>query len=100
MCILERVGVFQAIAKDAVEAGVTEQERACEHQPGSRKQVAQKIKRHRKPFMVDQVISPGAEAGIGQIAHHAQVGRQKQKGVPAPSVVQSRKKKKRKSQEG
>ena len=40
MRILERVGVFQAIAEDAVEAGVAEQERACEHQPGGPKQVA------------------------------------------------------------
>ena len=87
MCILKRIGVFQSIAKDAVEAGVAEQERACKHQPGGRKQVAQNIKRHRKPFVVDQVISPGAEAGICQISDHAQVGRKKKERVPAPSVV-------------
>ena len=77
MRILKRVFVFQAVAKDAVEAGVSEQERASEHQPGDRKHVAQNIKHNCKPFVVDQVIRPGAEAGICQIAHHAQVGRKK-----------------------
>lgn len=98
MRILECVGVFQAVAEDAVKAGVAEQESPCKHQPGDRKQVAQNIERNRKPFVMDQVIGPGAEAGICQIAHHAQIGSQKQKRVPAPSVVQSGKKKKRKDQ--
>jgi len=98
MRILERVGIFQSITEDAVEAGVAEQERPCEHQPGDGEQVAQHIQRHRKPFVVDQVIGPGAEAGIRQIAEHAQVGSQKQERVPAPSVLQSRKEKKGKSE--
>ena len=34
MRILKRVFVFQAIAQDAVEAGVAEEERPGEHQPG------------------------------------------------------------------
>ena len=33
MRILERVFVLQAVAEDAVETGVTEQDRPCEHQP-------------------------------------------------------------------
>src|SRR3990172_7150434 len=94
MCIFERVRIFQAIAKYTVEAGVTEQERACKHQHGDGKQVAQNIKRQRKPFVVDQVIGPGTEAWIPQIAEHAQVGSQKQKRVPSPPVIQSGKKKK------
>lgn len=44
--------------------------------------------------MVDQVIRPGAEAGVCQIADHAQIGRKKPQRVPSPPVVQSRKKKK------
>ena len=71
MRILKRVGVFQAIAEDAVKAGVAEQESPCEHQPRDWKQVAQNIKRYRKPFVVDQVIGPRADAGIRQIADHA-----------------------------
>jgi len=34
MRILERIGIFQTVAKDTVEAGVPEQNHPCEHQPG------------------------------------------------------------------
>jgi hypothetical protein len=37
MRILKRIFVFQAVAEDAVEAGVSEQDRPCEHQPGDGK---------------------------------------------------------------
>lgn len=77
MRVLKCVFVLQAIAEDTVKAGVTEEERPCEHQPGDGEQGAQGIKRNRKPFVVDQVIGPRAEAGICQIAEHAQVRRKK-----------------------
>src|SRR6266540_852120 len=73
MCILKRVFVFQPVTKNAVEAGVTEQDCPCEHQPGDGKQVAQNIKRNRNSLVVDQVIGPCADAGVCQIAKHTQV---------------------------
>lgn len=42
--------------------------------------------------MVNQVIRPGADAGVDQIADHAQIGRKEPQRVPSPPVVQSRKK--------
>ena len=41
MCILESIWILQAITEDAVEAGVAEPDRPCEHEPGNSKQVAQ-----------------------------------------------------------
>ena len=48
---------------------------------------------NRKPFVVDQVIGPGAEAGICQVAMHAQIGGKEEKGEESPRGVQLRKKK-------
>src|SRR5690349_18761589 len=41
MRVLERVGVFQTVAEDAVEAGVPEKDRTGKHEPGNGKQVSQ-----------------------------------------------------------
>src|SRR5215210_7794114 len=98
VCILECIGVLQAVAEDAVEAGVAEQERPCEHQPGSGKQETQTINRHRESLVVDQVIGPRADLWIRQIAEHAQVWSQKQERKPAPSVIQTGKKKQRQTE--
>ncbi len=81
--------MFQAVAEDTVKAGVGEQERPCKHEPGREMQVAQDIQRNRKPFVVDQVIGPGAEAGICQIAEHAQVWGKEEQGEQSPRVIQS-----------
>lgn len=99
MGVLKRVLMLQAITEHTVEAGVTEEKRACEHQPRDREQVTQEIERHRKPFVVNQVIRPRAEAGIKQISGHTQVGCQEQECVPSPSVIQSSKEKERQTEQ-
>ena len=81
MGMIERVLILQAIPEHPVKAGVTKQDYACEHQPGERKQEARSIKRHCKPFVMNQVIGPRAEAGGYQISYHAQVGSQEQQGI-------------------
>lgn len=88
MRVLEGIFVLQAVTEDAVETGVGE------HEPGSGEQEAKGVERNRKPFVVDQVTGPRAEAGICQIAEHAQVGGKEQQGRQSPRVVQSRKKQK------
>src|SRR5688572_22533192 len=88
MRVLESIGIFQAVAENPVEAGVTQQNCPCEHQPLYREHEAQNIESHGKSFVVDQVICPGAEAWIPQITSYAEVGSQEQERVPTPSVIQ------------
>lgn len=99
MRILKRVFVFQAVAEDAIKAGVSEEDCPCEHQPGDGERRAKGIKGECKPTMVDQVIRPGTEAGIRQIADHAEIGRKEEEGEESPSVIQLRKKKKGESEQ-
>lgn len=99
MRILERVLVFQAVAEDAVKTGVSEEDCPCEHQPGDGERRAKDVKGESKPTMVDQVIRPGTEAGVCQIADHAEIGHKEPEGEESPSVIQSRKKKKGESEQ-
>lgn len=77
MCILERIFMFQAIAKDAVKGGMGEEQNASEYQCGIGEQRAENVEASTKSTMVNQVINPGTEAGIYQVANHAQIGSQK-----------------------
>lgn len=90
--------MFQAITENTVQAGVSEQDRPREHQGRQRQEVTDHIKDHSNSLVVDQVIGPGADPGIRQITKHAEVGREKQEGVPAPSIFQSRKQKERQTE--
>ena len=74
MRILERVGIFQPIAEDSVEAGVSEQDCPGEYQPRDGDEESQHIKHHRKPLVMNEVIGPRANPWVRQIAKYAQVG--------------------------
>ena len=69
--------MFQAIAEDAVKTGVGEKKNTCEYQCGIGEDRAENVEANPKRTLVNQVINPGTEAGVNQIANHAQVGSQK-----------------------